>query len=48
MVEQKTLHMNKETVERLAAHKQLGDSFNSVLVRLLDRWEGFYGLSEKL
>ena len=46
MVEQKTLNIKRDTYERLEAHKQLGDGFNSVLVRLLDRWEGFYGLSE--
>lgn len=46
MAKQKTLNIRRNTYERLQAHKQLGDGFNSVLVRLLDRWEGFYDLSE--
>lgn len=40
----KTLNIDKETHERLLSHKtSKGEPINSVIVRLLDTWEDFYG-----
>lgn len=41
----KTLQIKRDTYERLLAHKQPSDNFNTLLTRLLDKWEGFYGVS---
>lgn len=41
----KTLQIKKDTYSRLQAHKRPTDNFDTLLTRLLDKWEGFYGLS---
>ena len=42
----KTLNIKRNTYARLKAHKNGdGEPFNSVLIRLLDKWEGLYDLS---
>lgn len=42
----KTLNIKRDTYQRLKAHKNgSGEPFNSVLIRLLDKWEEFYDLS---
>ena len=40
-----SLQMKQETHERLLAHKKENDTFDTLITRLLDRWEAFYGLS---
>ena len=41
----KTLQIKKDTYNRLQAHKRPTDNFDTLLTYLLDKWEGFYGLS---
>ena len=43
-MKQKTLQIKKDTKQRLDAYKELGDGYNSVLIRLLDKWEQYYGI----
>ena len=41
----KTLQIKRDTHQRLLTHKQSMDNFDTLLTRLLDKWEGFYALS---
>lgn len=44
---QKTLQIKKNTKERLNLHKEHGDGYNRTIIRLLDKWERYYGITKQ-